>query len=105
MCRRLTRSTLLRFIGVWDTVGSLGLPREIDPMREKRRLLFGLPDNLLGEHIEAAYQALAINEMREDFVSSVRTHEARSYADADTPFIRIVPSLCKPLPEKRKVKF
>ena len=90
---------------MWDTVGSLGLPREIDPMREKRRLLFGLPDNLLGEHIEAAYQALAINEMREDFVSSVRTHEARSYADADMPFIRSVPSLFRPLPGKRKAKF
>ncbi|KJA29446.1 hypothetical protein HYPSUDRAFT_196803 [Hypholoma sublateritium FD-334 SS-4] len=58
----------IKFIGVWDTVGSLGLPREIDPIREKRRPLFGLPDCMLGEHIEAAYQALAINEMREDFV-------------------------------------
>ncbi len=74
-------------------------------MREKRRQLFGLPDKPLGEHIEAAYQALAINELREDFVSSVRAHGARLYADADMFFIRNVPSLFKPLPEKRKAKF
>lgn len=99
---RLTSFALFRFIGVWDTVGSLGLPREIDPIREKRRPLFGLPDCLLGEHIEAAYQALAINEMREDFVSSANTREARLYADAST---RSAPSSFKQRQGKRKVKF
>lgn len=41
--------------------------------------LFGFPDPILGEHIEAAYQALAINEMRKDFVSflSVWRNSAR----------------------------
>lgn len=37
----------------------------------KPERLFGFPDKLLGEHIQYAYQALAINETREDFVSAV----------------------------------
>jgi hypothetical protein len=32
---------------------------------------FGFPDRILGEHIERAYQALALNETRADFVSFI----------------------------------
>jgi len=32
--------------------------------------MFGFPDTTLGEHVERAYQALALNETRADFVCS-----------------------------------
>lgn len=57
-----------RCIGVFDTVGSLGLPEELTLHSERIRTLFGFPDRLLGEHVEQAYQALALNETRADFV-------------------------------------
>lgn len=61
-------------MGVWDTVGSLGLPHEIDPVHKDRHQLFSFPDCNLGEHIQTAYQALAINEMRKDFVRYIVDH-------------------------------
>jgi hypothetical protein len=63
------RFLLYRCLGVWDTVGELGLPEELTPIPKKAVQLFGFQDRLLGDHIEAAYQALALNEMRVDFVS------------------------------------
>ena len=59
---------LHRCVGVFDTVGSLGLPGELN-LSNKVKTLFGFPDRLLGEHIERAFQALAIDEHRKDFVS------------------------------------
>jgi hypothetical protein len=32
------------------------------------KTLFGFPDSILGDHVERAYQALALNETRSDFV-------------------------------------
>ncbi|KAJ7596991.1 hypothetical protein C8J56DRAFT_918849 [Mycena floridula] len=57
----------VKCVGVFDTVGSLGLPEELTVHSTKIRTLFGFPDKLLGEHIERAYQALALNETRKDF--------------------------------------
>lgn len=60
----------VRFIGVWDTVGSLGIP--IDGLRlpflEKR---WGFHDTELSSHVRAAYQALAIDEHRRPFKPAV----------------------------------
>lgn len=61
-----------RVIGVFDTVGSLGLPGELTVRSNKLRTIFGFPDHLLGHHVERAYHAMAINETRKDFVSMVR---------------------------------
>ena len=60
-------NTTNRFLGVWDTVGALGLP---GPFREESKI-FGFNDSLLGDHIERAYQALALNETRPYFVCSL----------------------------------
>ncbi|KAF9040575.1 hypothetical protein BJ165DRAFT_308104 [Panaeolus papilionaceus] len=57
----------IKCIGVWDTVGSLGLPEEVIIKSKRTSTLFGFPDRILGEHIENAFQALALNEMRVDF--------------------------------------
>lgn len=56
-----------RCVGVFDTVGSLGLPEELT-LSKKMTTIFGFPDKKLGEHIENAFQALALNETRADFV-------------------------------------
>ncbi|KAI0094838.1 hypothetical protein BDY19DRAFT_988637 [Irpex rosettiformis] len=56
----------IKCIGVFDTVGSLGLPGELN-LSAKMKTLFGFPDRFLGQHIERAFQALAIDEHRKDF--------------------------------------
>lgn len=58
-----------RCVGVFDTVGSLGLPEELTLSSPKMKTLFGFPDRHLGEHIQFAFQALALDEHRKDFVS------------------------------------
>ena len=65
------QTAFFRCVGVWDTVGSFGLPEEISVSSKARGCPFGFPDRILGEHIERAYQALALNEERVDFVSFV----------------------------------
>ncbi|CCL99034.1 uncharacterized protein FIBRA_01043 [Fibroporia radiculosa] len=56
----------IKCVGVFDTVGSVGLPEELT-RHKNMNTLFGFHDTCLGEHIERAYQALALNEMRMDF--------------------------------------
>ncbi len=60
-----------RVIGVFDTVGSVGMPEELTLTSSKIRNIFGFPDRRLGDHVERAYQALALDETRADFVSMV----------------------------------
>ncbi|KAI0651927.1 hypothetical protein C8Q79DRAFT_1005177 [Trametes meyenii] len=57
----------VKVVGVFDTVGSVGMPEELTLKNDKMKSLFGFPDRLLGHHIERAYQALALNEHRADF--------------------------------------
>lgn len=59
----------IKFIGVFDTVGALGLPTELRVGRKSEKL-FGFPNRQLGTHIQYAYQALAIDETRKDFTAS-----------------------------------
>lgn len=57
----------IRCVGVWDTVGALGLPDELFIKNPKNKL-FGFTDpGKLGAHIQYAFQALALNERRKDF--------------------------------------
>ncbi|KAK7694727.1 hypothetical protein QCA50_001915 [Cerrena zonata] len=57
----------IKCVGVFDTVGSVGLPEEVRFSSKKIENLFGFPDKSLGPHIARAYHALALNEMRKDF--------------------------------------
>lgn len=59
--------TDIRFIGVWDTVGSLGIP--LAPPLLNRR--WGFHDTTLSSHVRFAYQALAIDEKRKPFRPTV----------------------------------
>jgi len=54
----------ISMVGVWDTVGSLGIPAaigDIDP------ILYGFLDTSLNPKVRNAYQALAIDECRAQF--------------------------------------
>ena len=60
----------IKMVGVWDTVGSLGIPSligRVDP------LLYGFLDTSLSPNIENAYHALAIDEMRCEFPPTLWT--------------------------------
>lgn len=67
----------IKCVGVFDTVGSVGLPEEITIHPQKVKALFGFRDTLLGEHVQQAYQALALNETRKDF-SCNRFHQTQA---------------------------
>jgi hypothetical protein len=70
----LTRDVQIDAIGVWDTVGTLGLP--ITPLLQN----FGFPttihkyrffDTTLSNHIKNAFHALALDERRSAFQATV----------------------------------
>ena len=54
---------------MFDTVGSVGVPETLRIRSPKTVNILGMQDNILGPHVERAYQALALNEERKDFVS------------------------------------
>jgi hypothetical protein len=82
-------------------VGSLGLPDELTLFSKKIKTIFGFPDKLLGAHIERAYQALALNETRRDFVSDGSSSEEFGFMSN----YRIARSSSKPSTEEPKNKF
>ncbi|WP_462164250.1 DUF2235 domain-containing protein [Pseudoalteromonas xiamenensis] len=55
-----TRSVPIRFVGVWDTVGALGIPVKINALNRR----YQFHNVSLTPNIEHAYQALAIDERR-----------------------------------------
>ena len=55
----------MHFIGVWDTVGAYGIPLAYSNAYNRYRFKFH--DTALGDHIERAYHALAIDERRGPF--------------------------------------
>ena len=58
-------------IGVWDTVGAMGIPLHIFEWLNEER--FGFHDVTLGSHIRHAYHALAIDEHRKPFAPALWT--------------------------------
>lgn len=60
---------LIKFIGVWDTVGSLGPPGIIGQLFRRKRYKYH--DIELNERVQNAYHALAIDERRSPFKPSV----------------------------------
>jgi len=62
----------IKMVGVWDTVGSLGVPSligAVDPIR------YGFLDTSLNPHIQHAYHALAIDERRAEFPATLWTSQ------------------------------
>ena len=62
------KQTRIRFIGVWDTVGALGIPVEGMDWFNRR---WAFHDTDLSTTVDAAYQALAIDEERQAFQPAV----------------------------------
>jgi hypothetical protein len=65
----------IRFIGVWDTVGALGIPDDLALMNlldkpEKWRF----HDTTLGESVRTARHAIALDEMRASFTPTLWEH-------------------------------
>ncbi len=58
----------IRFIGVWDTVGALGIPLSFAGFLNDEHHFH---DNKIGPNIDVARHALAIDEKREDFVPTI----------------------------------
>ena len=61
----------IRFIGVWDTVGALGIPiigpRRLTPLWQRINSRWSFHDTRLSTHVDGAFQALAIDEQRSVF--------------------------------------
>ena len=68
-------SITIKAIGVWDTVGSLGIPRvpwlERLGLQSNKMKAFQFYDTNLDNHIENAFQALALNEKRAAFMPAL----------------------------------
>jgi uncharacterized protein (DUF2235 family) len=67
--RRRRASPPIRFVGVWDTVGSLGAPGVLGQLFNRNKYKYH--DIGLNPHIERAYHALAIDEQRGPFAPSL----------------------------------
>ena len=62
------RSRVVRFIGVWDTVGALGIPFSFLGLLEDKDEFY---DTKIGRNVRIARHALAIDELRGDFIPTV----------------------------------
>jgi uncharacterized protein (DUF2235 family) len=62
---RFAREVTVRFLGVWDTVGALGIPLHF---ADRLNLAFyQFHDTALSRIVENAYQAIALDEHRDDY--------------------------------------
>ncbi|MEO6522834.1 MAG: DUF2235 domain-containing protein [Mucilaginibacter sp.] len=63
--------TSIKFVGVWDTVGALGIPVRAFQFLNKNQYQFH--DTTLSSIVENAYQALAVEEERSNFQPALWT--------------------------------
>ena len=68
----------IKFIGVWDTVGALGVPLSWFQWYNKRKYQFH--DTTLSSSVEYAYHALAIDEKRSNFIPTLWQQSAKAKA-------------------------
>ncbi len=59
------RDVTIKFIGVWDTVGALGVP--LDILQDVHMKFYEFHDTHLSSIVENAYQAMAVDEHRHDY--------------------------------------
>ena len=72
----------IHFMGVWDTVGALGIPLSF--LRGVGRSKYAFHDTELGRSVTHARQALAIDERRGDFAPAIWTAPADRDLDKQT---------------------
>src|ERR1043166_8845278 len=62
---RFAREIAIRFLGIWDTVGALGIPlRVLDSLNSD---FYAFHDLRLSKIVENAYHAVSLDEHREDY--------------------------------------
>jgi len=64
----LQQEVKINFVGVWDTVGAMGLPFTIFGLIKDKHLFY---DRKLGSNIIKARHALALDEIRDDFEPTI----------------------------------
>jgi uncharacterized protein (DUF2235 family) len=78
-----SRRTRIFFVGVWDTVGALGIP--YGPLRFVGRRLYHFHDTRLGRNIRYAYQALALDEERRAYQPALWVKPNAAVQDSPAP--------------------
>jgi uncharacterized protein (DUF2235 family) len=68
------RKTRIDFIGVWDTVGTMGIP--MGPLRMIGQRQYRFHNTNLGDNVARAFQALALDERRRFFPPAIWKREA-----------------------------
>ena len=63
------REIKIKFIGVWDTVGALGIPFTV--LKDVNMKFYEFHDTNLSNIVENAYHALAIDEHRQDYMATL----------------------------------
>lgn len=73
--RAYAHDPAITFVGVWDTVGALGIPvptaRWLQPLVSRFNKRWAFHDTQLSSHVQAAFQALAIDEQRRPFAPTL----------------------------------
>lgn len=84
--REMPKGTL-KCVGVWDTVGALGIPRFFGGSFN----LLGFRDTKLSHHIMYAFHAMAIHETRKDFMPTKwQRHKSSPLEEGDEQVIKQV---------------
>ncbi|EOR03905.1 hypothetical protein E3P89_01246 [Wallemia ichthyophaga] len=71
--RHKGRQFIIKCIGVFDTVGALGVPSlssSFFPKMKSEENYMGFPDTVLGDKVEHCYHALSLHENRPNFVDT-----------------------------------
>ncbi len=68
----------VHFVGVWDTVGALGLPTSIFAFIKEKHLFH---DQKIGSIIKTARHALSIDELRKDFEPTIWQQDSEKKVD------------------------
>jgi uncharacterized protein (DUF2235 family) len=77
----------IRFIGVYDTVGALGVP--LTAAAKVNEPIVGFHDTTLGDTVEHAVQALAVDEKRGPYVPTLWTQAANAAALAGQSVLQV----------------
>jgi len=77
----------IRFIGVYDTVGALGVPLSV--ATEVNEPIIGFHDTTLGDMVEHAVQALAVDEKRGPYMPTLWTQAANAAALAGQSVLQV----------------
>jgi uncharacterized protein (DUF2235 family) len=71
--RSFSHETRIRFIGVFDTVGALGVPLTGLPLTDLANRRYRFHDTTLSGQVDGAFQALAMHERRASFAPALWT--------------------------------